>query len=157
MIAVTIVLLLVLAVLAPIKVRVYATFCPSELTAEVKVRLYFAKIFVEKATVQGGMIVLSGTIGDCVRLVDVDMSGGVDLTKCVTLDELRLLVRPGLLSVTATTVLPVVCSVVGDIAAFTHAKFGVCVQPTIGKTDFHVMAKVTTNLAEVGLYLLGVR
>ena len=81
----------------------------------------------------------------------------VDLTKCVTLDELRLLVRPGLLSVTATTVLPVVCSVVGDIAAFTHAKFGVCVQPTIGKTDFHVMAKVTTNLAEVGLYLLGVR
>ena len=76
MIAVTIVLLLVLAVLAPIRVRVYATFCPSELTAEVKVRLYFAKIFVEKAAVQGGMIVLSGTIGDCVRLVDVDMSGG---------------------------------------------------------------------------------
>lgn len=157
MIAVTIVLLLVLAVLAPIKVRLYATFCPSQLTAEVKVRLYFAKIFDEKVAVQGGMIVLSGTFGDCVRLVDVDMSGGVDLTKCVTLDELRLLVRPSLLSVTATTVLPVVCSAVGDVAAFARAKFGVCVQPTCDKTDFHVLAKVTTNLAEVALYLFGVR
>ena len=94
MIAVTIVLLLVLAVLAPIRVRVYATFCPSELTAEVKVRLYFAKIFVEKAAVQGGMIVLSGTIGDCVRLVDVDMSGGVDLTSALRLTSCGCLCGP---------------------------------------------------------------
>lgn len=149
MIALTVVLLIFLAVFAPLKVRLYLSVCPSELTATVRVWLYFVEFFRENVSVEGRAILLNGTVGDCVRLADVDIQGGKSLGKCITTDEVFVCLSASVASMGATAFLPAICAVVGCAAGFTNTKFGIVCRPTCQMTEISAVVKVRTCLAEV--------
>ena len=154
MITCTVFLILLLLVLAPIRLLVGAEVCPSDISLKVRVRTRLFRVFDERFAVQDGMIVCSGTIKDCLRLSDLDFDGGLDLTKCITLDRLDVGFCPNLCgSPIETTAYNLLAAFLGNAALFTHTQLYVTAAPTYGQSKVCAAAKVSSNLAEILAYV----
>ena len=155
MIVCTVLLLVLLATLLPLRLKLGITLVPDGLSAHVAVRLYGIKVFDEQVFVQQGMLVFSGSVSQCMRIVDLDFSGGTELFKAIAVERIDLLSRVGLLnSPVFVCFVRLFTSAVGKIAAFVNVDVGSVSVPTVGKTEICVAAKITTSLCEIGICLL---
>ena len=154
MITCTVLLVFLLLVLAPIRLLVGAEVCPSDVSLKVHVRTRLLRVFEERFSLQDGMIVCSGTIKDCLRIADLDFDGGLDLTKCITLDRLDVGFCPNLCgSPVETTAYNLLAAFVGIAALFTHIQLYVTSMPSYGQSKVCAAAKVSSNLAEILAYV----
>ncbi len=156
MIISTVFLILLLLLLAPIRLNIGVELVPSDIMLKVKVRTRFLSVFEERFLVQQGMIIASGTISDCLKLTDLDFNGGLDLTKCITVDRLDVGICPSVCgSPVEMTAYNLASSLIGTAALFTHTQLNAVTLPTCDKSRICLAAKVSSNLTEILAYLVG--
>ena len=155
MIVSTVLLLILLAVLLPLRITAYVAAVPDALSADIRVRLFGIPVFVEHVSVRQGMLVFEGSVGECIRIVDINLLGGNELVKAINLKRIDVLVRPSLLATPQNVALMSALGIVsGHLAAFTHVDVGSVVSPTVGDTQLCMHACLYTDLLELGICLI---
>lgn len=132
MLSVTIVMLFVLCVFAPLRLRLVSEIDFDRLSAKIVVMLWGVRFFYEDVRLTPKAILCSGSINSQLDYSALDFSGGVGLAKCVTVDGVCCY-----LSMNASSCSPFLLQA-GDACCFVTAFLGVMLTHAKIHTRFSV-------------------
>lgn len=158
MIAATIILIATLCLFAPIKLSAKIRVDLDRLRASMKIALFKFVLFDEQARLGASGIVCSGSVNAMLEYDKLDESGGINLIKSVTLDELFASVELDVSS--ASPAAFVFCNLLTGFVTqaatlFCHAKIGSVFCPNFSQNGLKIAVNVTANIFESLTFAIG--
>lgn len=155
MIFCTVVLLLFCCIALPLRLSVSAQVDFDNLSADIVVNLFGARVFAEKMQVTDGLLVCKGSVKQCIVLRQMDLSGGVNLSRAVNVDDVVVLVGVNLLSSPQSVVAKrAFANALGKVSMFTNTQILCKTMPCFDKETVQIQTKLTTNLVEIAVCLV---
>lgn len=156
MIVATAMLVFLLLVFAPIRVKLYVYLYPADLRLTVKADVCAVKVFDENIVLSGKYLHCNGTLDSDVDITAINGKNGVDLFKCITVDRVFVSVQNNMFNV--PFFVAVITNVVMALSAAvmcnaTHCQVQTRQSLCQGASKLFVGVALSANVAELSFCL----
>lgn len=157
MIVVTAMLVFVMLIFAPIRLRIDVFLYLHKLSATIWAKSMAVRVFDENISLQGKYLHCEGTVATDVDLSKVNKKNGIDLMKCITVDKLCVSLQNNIISV--STFALALQNAVAALATATlcnlfHCQFYTQIVGCMDESKVHAEVVASANVAELSFCLL---